>query len=90
MEKISPPLHCHEIFAFIKTRVVILLSPVSLFVTPWILAFQALLSMGFLRHEYQSGFPFLPSRDLPDPGIEPVSPALQVDSLRLSHLGSPG
>ena len=58
MEKISPPLHCHEIFAFIKTRVVILLSPVSLFVTPWILAFQALLSMGFLSTNIRVGSHF--------------------------------
>ena len=32
--------------------------------------------MGFLRQEYWSGMPFLPPGDLPDPGIEPVSPAL--------------
>ena len=62
----------------------ILLSRVSLFVTPWILAFQALLSMGFFR----SGFLFPPSRDLPDPGIEPVSLALQVDTLPLNNWGS--
>ena len=43
---------------------------------------------GIFEHEYQSGFPFLPSRDLPDPGIELVSPALQVDSLLLSNWGS--
>ena len=45
---------------------------------------QDLLSMGFSRQEYWSGFPFLPSEDLPKPGIEPsfpVSPALQGDSL---------
>ena len=47
--------------------------------------------MGFPRQEYWSGLPFPPSGDLPDPGIEPVSPAwpaLQADSLPLSHLGS--
>ena len=42
---------------------------------------QAPLSMGFLRQEYWSGLLFPPPRDLPDPGIEPTSPALQADSL---------
>ena len=47
--------------------------------------------MGFFRQEYWSGLPFSP-RDLLNPGIEPafpVSPTLQVDSLPLSHQGSP-
>ena len=39
-------------------------------------AHQAPLSMGFSRHEYWSGLPFLPPEDFPDPGIEPTSPAL--------------
>ena len=51
--------------------------------------YQAPLSMGFSRQGYWSGEPFPPPGDLPDPGIEPVSPALQADSLPLSHLGSP-
>ena len=42
---------------------------------------QAPLSMGFSRHEYWSGLPFPSPGDLPDPGIEPGSPALQADSL---------
>ena len=53
---------------------------------------QAPLSMGFSRQEYWSGLLFLPPGDLPNPGTEPttsVSPALQVDSSPLSHLGSP-
>ena len=37
--------------------------------------------MGFSRQEYGSGLPFLAPGDLPDPGIEPTSPALQVISL---------
>ena len=41
--------------------------------------------MGFPRQEHWSGLPFLSPGHLPDPGIEPASPALQVDSLRLSH-----
>ena len=46
---------------------------VLLFATPWILAFQALLSMGFSRQEHWSGLPCPPPGDLPNPGIEPVS-----------------
>ena len=54
-------------------------------------AHQAPLSMGFISQEYWCGPPCPPPGDLPDPGIKPVSPAapaLQVDSLLLSHLGS--
>ena len=47
--------------------------------TPWTVARQAPLSMGFSRQEYWSGLPSL--GDLPDPGIEPGSPALQAASL---------
>ena len=50
-------------------------------VTPWIASHQAPLSMGFSRQEYWSGLPFPSPGDLPDPGIEPGSPALQADSL---------
>jgi len=45
--------------------------------------------MGFPRQEYQSGLPCPPQGDLLDPGIESGSPALPVDSLLLSHQGSP-
>ena len=55
--------------------------------TPWTIAHQAPLSMGFSRQEYWSGLPS-PPEDLPHPGIEPTSPALQADSLPLSHQGS--
>ena len=48
---------------------------------PGTVAHQAPLSMGFSRQEYWSGLPLPSPRDLPDPGIEPGSPALQVDSL---------
>ena len=44
------------------------------FETPWTVAYQAPLSVGFSRQEYGSRLPFSPSGDLPDPGIEPVSP----------------
>ena len=50
---------------------------------------QAPLSMAFCRHEYCSGSPFPSPGDLPNPGIEPMSPAWQADSLWMSHLGSP-
>ena len=58
------------------------------FVTPWTVALQAPLSMGFPRQEYWSGLSFPSPGDLPYPGIEPVSPEWQVDSLPLSHLRS--
>ena len=56
-----------------------MLCHVQLFATPWTVARQVPLSLGFLRQEYQSGLPFPPPGDLLDPGIEftsPVSPAL--------------
>ena len=56
--------------------------------TPWTVAPQASLSMEFSRQGYWSGLPFPPPGDLPDPGIEPGSPALQADSLPLSHQGT--
>ena len=52
------------------------LSRVRLFATPWAAAYQAPLSMGFSRQEYWSGVPFPSPGDLPNPGIEPGSPAL--------------
>ena len=55
----------------------------------WTVARSAPLSMGFSRQEYWSELPFPPSGDLPNPRIEPESPALQADSLPLSHQGSP-
>ena len=57
------------------------LSLVQLFVTPRTATCQAPLSMEFSRQECWSGQPYLSPGDLPDPGIEPGSPALQVDSL---------
>ena len=66
-----------------------MLSSVRLFATPWTVACQTPLSMEFLRQEYWSGLPFSSPGDLPDPGTEHMAPALQVDSLPLSHPGSP-
>ena len=62
-------------------RVLSHFSCVRLFVTPWTVARQAPLSMGFSRQEYWSGLPCPSPGDLPDPGIEPRSPALQADCL---------
>ena len=56
------------------------LTSVRLFATPWTVAYQAPLSVEFSRQEYWSGLPFPPSRDLPDPGTDPKSPALQADT----------
>ena len=58
-----------------------MLSLAQLFTTPWTVSHQAPLSMGFPRQEHWSGEPFPSPGDLSDPGIEPRSPALQVDSL---------
>ena len=56
------------------------LNRIQLFATPWTVAYQAFLSMGFSRQEY-CGLPFPSPGDLPDPGIEPGSLALQAYSL---------
>ena len=75
---------------FIVQVCVLVLSHVQLFATPQTVAHRAPLSVGFSRQEYFSGLPSPPPGDLPDPVIEPsalVSPALQVDSLPLHHLG---
>ena len=56
-------------------------SHVQLFATPWTVAHQAPLSMGFSRQEFWSGLPRPLPCHLPNPGIEPRSPALQADSL---------
>ena len=65
------------------------LSHVRLFVTPWTVAHQALLSMGFSRQEYWSGLPFPSPGNLPNPGIKPRSPALQADALISEPPGKP-
>ena len=57
------------------------LSYVQLFVTPWTVAYKAPPSMGFSRQEYWSQLPFPSPGDLPNPGIELRSPALQADAL---------
>ena len=66
-----------------------MLSGVPLFATPWTAAHQAPLSMEFSRQEYWSGLPCPPPGDLPNPGAEPRSPALYVDSLPAEPPGKP-
>ena len=58
-------------------------------VTPWTVACQAPLSIGFSRQEYWSELSFPPPGDFPNPGIEPRSPTLQVDSLPSEPAGKP-
>ena len=65
------------------------LSRVQLFATPWTVAYQTPLSMGFSRQACWSGLPFPSPGDLPDPGIEPRSPALQADTLPSEPPGKP-
>ena len=60
------------------------------FTTPWTVTCWASLSVGFPRQKYWSGLPFPSPGTLSHPGIDPMSPPLQEDSLQLSHQGSPG
>ena len=65
---------------------------VQFFGTLWTIAHQASLSMGFSRQGYQNVLPCPSPRDVPDPGMEPASPAaptFQADSVPLSHQGNP-
>ena len=64
-------------------------SRVHLFATPWTVTHQAPLSTGFPSLGYQSGQPFSSPGNRPDPGLKRGSPALQADSLPLSHWVSP-
>ena len=57
------------------------LSRILLFATPRTVAYQAPQSMEFSRQEYWSGLPFPSPQDLPNPVIEPGSPALRADAL---------
>ena len=59
-----------------------LLSRVRLFATPWTVAYQAPLSMGFSRQEYWSELLFPSPGDLSEPGIKSGSPAFQADIVR--------
>ena len=63
-------------------------SPVWHFSTPWTIAHQAPLSMGYSRQECWSGLPCPPPGGLPNSGIQPGTPALQADSLPCEPLGN--
>ena len=76
------------LFPLIKSEVKSL-SHVWLFATPWTVAYQAPLSMGFCRQECWSRLPFPSPGDLPNLGIEPGSPALQADALPSEPPGKP-
>ena len=76
-----PPVQAGSPWPFIYIYIYASCSVVSKCATPWTVAHQASLSIGFPRQEYWSGLPFPSPGDLPDPGIEPRSPTLQVDSL---------
>ena len=65
------------------------LSRVQLSVTPWTVAYQAPQSMEFSRQEYWGGLPFPSPGYHPNPGIEPMSPALQADALLFEPPGKP-
>ena len=65
------------------------LSRIRLFATPWTVAYQAPLSVEFSRQEYWSGLPYPCPGDLPNPRIEPRSPALQADTLPSEPPGKP-
>ena len=65
------------------------LSRVQVFVTPWTVAHQATLSMGFPRQEHWSGLPFPPLGDLRDPWIKPVSSALAGEFFTTEPPGKP-
>ena len=82
-------IYIYIIFIYIHMCAWYVFSQVRVFVTLWTVAHQASLSKEFSRQEYWSGLPCPPPGDLPDPGIKPMFPASQADSLLLSHLGSP-
>ena len=63
----------HHNFLYVSVCVLSRFSHVQLIATPWTVALQAPLSMGFSRQEYWSGLPRPPPGDLPNPQIEPTS-----------------
>ena len=65
---------CFLAFSVVTCFFMLVLSHVWFFVTPWTIAHQAPLSMGFSRQEYWNGLPSPPPGDLPNPGIKPTSP----------------
>ena len=92
ISKISPKCigkyNVHETKVIKIIKMSMLVVPDS--VTPWIEAHQTLLSMGFFRQEYWSGLPLPSPGDLPDPGIEPTSPASPALADRFFTTEPPG
>ena len=77
-------------YGCVCVRVVCVLGCIQLFVIPWTVVCQGLLSMEYSNQKFWSRLPFLPPGNFPSPGIEPRSlaaPALAADSLPLYHLG---
>ena len=74
---------------FLLMVLLLLLSYIRLFVTPWTIAHQVPLSMGFSKWEYWSGQPFPSRGDLSDPAIKPASPALAGGFFTTEPLGNP-
>ena len=83
-EALSLAILCYGLMPWSEVKS---LSRVRLFVTPWTVADQAARSMGFSRQGCWSRLPFPSPGDLPDPGIEPGSPALQADTLLSEFIG---
>ena len=89
-----PGSSVHEIFQARRLQRVAISSSANSSATPWTVAFQAPLSMGFPRQEYWSGLPFPSAEIFPAQGLNPCllhcrKSALQTDSLSLSHQGNP-
>ena len=88
-EKFLRNRHYDYYYHYLVKVKVLVTSVVSASATPWTIACQAPLMTEFSRQEYWSGLPFPFPGDLPDPGIEPESPALQADSLPSEPSESP-
>ena len=84
-----PGIHMSSCYRYIVYGGGLVTKSCSTLVTPWTVACQVPLSMGFSRQEYCSRLPFPSPGDLPEPGIEPGSPALQADSLLAELRGNP-
>ena len=84
-------MNIHHLFGVLSLVIYVCVSRsvMSNSATPWTVVCQAPLSMEFFRQEYWSGLPFPSPGNLPDPEIEPGSPALQADSLRSEPPGKP-
>ena len=78
-------LGCFHVLAIVKCEV----TESCLTLTPWTVVYQAPPSMGFSRQKYRSRLPFPSLGDLPNPGIKPRFPALQVDPLPAEPPGKP-